>query len=79
MLTTLGYNIAPTPTFLETIETKNKEALKTENVYGQLISLQKIFKVFFEIGDTFNKTCKYITSLNEVQIYYIIENRKLYK
>lgn len=65
ILTNLGYNIEPTPIFFGTIETRDKDALKTENVYGQLISLQKVFKVFFEIGDTFNKTCKYITSLNE--------------
>lgn len=65
ILTNLGYNIEPTPIFFGTIETRDKNVLKTENVYGQLISLQKVLKVFFEMGDTFSKTCKYITSLSE--------------
>lgn len=65
ILTNLGYNIEPTPIFFGTVEIRNKDALKTDNVYGQLISLQKVLKVFFEIDDIFNKTCKYITSLNE--------------
>jgi len=65
ILTNLIYNIKPTPIFFGTIETRDKNKLKTETVYGQLISLQKVLKIFFEIGDTFSKTCKYMTSLNE--------------
>lgn len=65
ILTELKYYIEPTRIFFGNIDTRNKDALKTVDVYGQLISLKEVFKVFFEIDDTFDKTCKYITSLNE--------------
>lgn len=65
ILGNLGYYIEPTPIFFGTRETRKHDLLQIENVYGQLISLHKVLKVFFETGDTFNKTCKYVTSLNE--------------
>jgi len=65
LLTNEGYYIEPTRIFFGTMEVKNENALKTVNVYGQLISLKQVLKAFFEISNVFEKTCKYITTLNE--------------
>ncbi|KYQ54152.1 hypothetical protein ALC60_06949 [Trachymyrmex zeteki] len=47
------------------MEEKNENVLKTVNVYGQLIPLKEILKIFFEIPNVFEKIYKYITTLNE--------------
>jgi len=66
LLTNEGYYIKPTRVFFGTMEVKNENALKTVNVYGQLISfIKQVLKAFFEIPNVFEKTCKYITTLNE--------------
>lgn len=58
------------------MDVKNRNALKTQNVYGQFISLKKILKVFFEIDNIFEKTCKYIDTLindDNSEIYNIVQ------
>lgn len=55
---------------------RNENVLKTEIVYGQLISLKEVLKTFFEIGDVFEKTCKYINTLikdDNNEIYNIVQ------
>lgn len=49
LLTKFGYYIKPERIFFGTIDVRNKNVLNTENVYGQLISLRKVLKLFFEI------------------------------
>jgi len=76
LLTNLGYYIKPKQIFFGTMDVRNKNALRTENVYGQFISLQKLFKVFFEIDDIFDKTCEYIDMLmndDDSEIYNIVQ------
>jgi len=34
-------------------------------VHGQLIPLKKVLRIFFEIGDIFERTCEYIATLNK--------------
>lgn len=65
LLTNLGYYIKPARVFFGTMEEKNENVLKTVNVYGQLIPLKEILKIFFEIPNVFEKIYKYITTLNE--------------
>jgi len=72
LLQILGYYIQPVyqyyqpvPIFFGTMEVKDKNGLKTENVHGQLIPLKKVLKIFFEIGDIFERTCEYIATLNK--------------
>lgn len=61
----LGYYIQPIPIFFGTIEVKDKNGLKTESVYGQFIPLKEVLKTFFGIGDIFERTCKYVSTLNK--------------
>lgn len=56
------------------MEIRNDIGLKTKNVYGQLISLRKILKAYFEIDDMFRKTCEYIATLVENGIENEIPN-----
>lgn len=75
LLTNLGYYIKPKRIFFGTMDIRNENALKIQNVCGQLIPLKEILKIFFEIGDVFEKTCKYIDILikNDNEIYNIIQ------
>lgn len=61
----LGYYIHPVSIFFGTMEVNGENGLKTINVYGQLIPLKEVLRIFFEIGDIFERTCKYITTLNK--------------
>jgi len=60
-----GIIIKLTRVFFGTMEVKNENALKTVNVYDELISLKQVLKAFFEIPNVFDKTYNYITTLNE--------------
>lgn len=76
LLTNLGYYIKPKRIFFGTMDVRNENALKTKNVYGQLILLKEILKIFFEISDIFEKTCKYIDILfkdDNDEIYNIVQ------
>lgn len=74
LLTSIGYYIEPIKIFFGTMEIRNDNGLKTQNIYRQLIPLRKVLKIYFEVGDIFQKTCEYIATLNENnEIFNIIQ------